>query len=130
MRRDHGLCVVPGCRNHRFLDMHHVVARADGGGHDADKLAVLCGQHHRAVHAGRIIIEGTASGGLRFAHADGTAYGCRPCPDDVEVATEVLGALEHLGFGAARARALLDDVRKRGAPAGREALLRAALMLA
>jgi hypothetical protein len=130
MKRHHGHCAVPGCRNHRFLDVHHVVARAEGGGHDADGLLPLCGSHHQAVHAGRLVIEGSASSGFRFAHADGTAYGGRPRPGDVEMAVQVMGALEHLGFGASRARALVDEVRKRGAPEGCEAFVRAALMLA
>ena len=35
-RRDHEQCVVPGCRNAQFLDVHHVALRSEGGGHDAD----------------------------------------------------------------------------------------------
>jgi hypothetical protein len=130
MRRHRGRCSVPGCSNHRFLDVHHVIARAEGGGHDPGHLAVLCGPHHRAVHQGRLVVEGTASEGFSFRHADGTVYGGRLRPEDVEAATQVLGALEHLGFGANRARALVEEARKRGAPEGREALLRAALLLA
>ena len=29
--RDGHRCVVPGCRHHRFIDVHHVVPRAAGG---------------------------------------------------------------------------------------------------
>jgi len=29
--RDHRCCRVPGCRNSRFLDLHHVELRSDGG---------------------------------------------------------------------------------------------------
>jgi hypothetical protein len=75
MRRDRGHCVVPGCANHRWLDVHHVLPRAEGGRHDPDKMGILCGTHHRAVHAGRLVIDGAASTGFRFRHADGTSYG-------------------------------------------------------
>jgi hypothetical protein len=34
LRRDHESCVVPGCRCHRYLDVHHIDPRAEGGGHD------------------------------------------------------------------------------------------------
>lgn len=43
LRRDGNRCVVPGCQNHRFLDVHHVVPRAEGGTHDSEQLATLCG---------------------------------------------------------------------------------------
>ncbi|MEJ7733478.1 MAG: hypothetical protein WKG00_30320 [Polyangiaceae bacterium] len=74
MRRDRKRCVVPGCSNHRFLDVHHLDPRSEGGGHDPQRLAVLCGAHHRAVHAGVLCIDGTA-GGFVFRHGDGTEYG-------------------------------------------------------
>ncbi len=73
LRRDHGRCVVPGCRAGRYLDLHHVRFRSDGGGNDVANLLTLCGGHHDAVHVGRLIIERTA-GGLRFTRADGRGY--------------------------------------------------------
>jgi hypothetical protein len=48
LRRDRRRCVVPGCRNHIFLDVHHLDPRAEGGGHDPERLASLCGCHHPA----------------------------------------------------------------------------------
>jgi 5-methylcytosine-specific restriction endonuclease McrA len=75
VRRDHGCCVVPGCRNSTFVDVHHLTPRADGGQHGADNLVVLCSAHHRAVHRGLLVIEGSATAGLRFTHADGHSYG-------------------------------------------------------
>ena len=59
--RDGGKCVVPGCRAKRFLDVHHIIARADGGSHDAENLVVLCSLHHRELHAGAFTITGPAS---------------------------------------------------------------------
>jgi HNH endonuclease len=59
-RRDHGRCRVPGCRSSRSLEIHHIVHRCDGGGHDPSNLILLCGSCHRAHHEGRIAIAGTS----------------------------------------------------------------------
>ncbi len=75
MRRDGGRCVVPGCAQAVFVDLHHVVPRSEGGDHDPENLCVLCGAHHRALHRGQLIIEGRVSAGLVFRHADGSNYG-------------------------------------------------------
>ena len=127
MRRDHGRCVVEGCRNHRFLDVHHLVPRAEGGQHDPDRLAVVCGPHHRAVHEGTLVIEGTVSTGFRFRHADGTPYGKALRPPTAEAATQAFGALRNLGFTETRARELVAAVLRAGAPEDAAAFLRAAL---
>jgi hypothetical protein len=36
--RDGGKCTVPGCRAARYIDVHHIVARANGGSHRAENL--------------------------------------------------------------------------------------------
>ena len=54
MRRDHGQCVVPGCCNSVFVDVHHLKLRSEGVNHDPDLLAVTCGTHHRALHLKRV----------------------------------------------------------------------------
>jgi len=77
-RRDHGRCVVPGCRSARFLEVHHVAYRSHGGDHGPDNLCLLCGAHHRALHDGRLVIRGRVSTGLTFYHADGRPYGAAP----------------------------------------------------
>jgi hypothetical protein len=79
MHRAQGRCQVPSCRCSTFLDLHHLRPRCEGGDHDPDQIIVLCGAHHRAVHRGTLWIEGTVSEGLRFRHADGTAYGSVIC---------------------------------------------------
>ena len=127
LRRDHKRCVAPGCENHRFLDVHHVDPRAEGGRHDPERMAVLCGAHHRAVHAGSLSIDGSASGGFGFRYADGRSYGARLRPGAIDVATQVLGALQELGFKATRARELVDAVLRVGAPESAETFLHAAL---
>lgn len=73
--RDHGQCVVDGCRASTFVDVHHLVWRTDGGQHDPDNLCVLCSAHHNAVHQGKLHIVGRPSTGLSFFHADGAPYG-------------------------------------------------------
>ena len=45
--RDGGCCQHPGCRNTRWLQVHHIQHWADGGSTDLDNLILLCGFHHR-----------------------------------------------------------------------------------
>ena len=77
-QRDRRRCTVPGCRGSRFLHLHHIVPRAEGGSHDPINLTLLCTAHHRAHHEGRLSIRGTAPDALEFRHADGTKYGAAP----------------------------------------------------
>jgi hypothetical protein len=112
MRRDRKCCVVPGCTNTQFVDVHHLRARADGGDHDEDALAVLCCAHHRAVHEGRIIVDGRVSAGLTFKHADGSSYGTPPSPEAQDLHTKVFGALRGMGFGERETRQALELVRQ------------------
>ncbi|MBL8621153.1 MAG: hypothetical protein JNK64_07605 [Myxococcales bacterium] len=78
LRRDRGRCRVPGCRNARFVDLHHVVPRAKGGDHRPTWLATMCSAHHKAAHDGRLLVTKDSRGRLRFAHADGRPYGAQP----------------------------------------------------
>jgi HNH endonuclease/RuvA, C-terminal domain len=59
-RRDGGRCRVPGCRSARGLELHHLIHRAHGGGHDASNLVLACSACHQAHHAGILTITGTA----------------------------------------------------------------------
>lgn len=59
-RRDGGRCRVPGCRSTRGLEVHHLVHRADGGGHDPKNLVLACSSCHLAHHRGVLTISGTA----------------------------------------------------------------------
>jgi hypothetical protein len=76
-RRDHGQCVVPGCRAAKFLDVHHIVRRSDGGSHDAHNLALVCSIHHRLLHDGKLRIDRTHTG-LRIVGYRGAPYGVMP----------------------------------------------------
>jgi hypothetical protein len=128
MWRDRKRCVVPGCTHTQFVDVHHLCTRADGGDHDEDGLAVFCCAHHRAVHEGRIIVEGRVSTGLTFRHADGSAYGAPPSPKAQDLQTKLFAALRGMGFGERETRRALEAVRRRHAEALDAAvLLRAAL---
>jgi len=49
-QRDGGQCRYPGCRNARWLQVHHIMAWALGGPTNLDNLIPLCGFHHRWVH--------------------------------------------------------------------------------
>ena len=73
-RRDHGRCQVPGCRASKYLDCHHIVFRSAGGRHEKENLVLVCGAHHRAVHAGTLVIEGRAPA-VTVRSADGGLYG-------------------------------------------------------
>ena len=125
MRRDGGRCQVPGCCNAVFVDIHHVRPRAAGGDHDPELLLVLCGAHHRALHRGRFTIEGRASTGFIFCHADGSPYGQMAARSPTDNAARALSALCGLGFTHGEAARAIASVHV-GAGSSVEQYLRAA----
>ncbi len=50
LARDGHRCRTAGCGSARFLDVHHIVSRADGGANDPDNLITLCAACHRMIH--------------------------------------------------------------------------------
>ena len=64
-------CEVPGCCSMLWLDIHHLLARADGGGNEPRNLVVLCYGHHRAVHAGGLALERASHDRLTVTHRNG-----------------------------------------------------------
>ena len=48
--RDGHRCATPGCTAARFLEVHHVVARKNGGSNRVENLTTLCHRCHRAAH--------------------------------------------------------------------------------
>lgn len=108
--RDGGRCVVPGCANTAFLDVHHLDRRADGGGDSTENLATTCDVHHGAVHSGRLLIEGRPSTGLTFRHADGTSYGGRVSAELAGAAADAFLGLKSLGFKEKDARRAMNEV--------------------
>jgi hypothetical protein len=111
LQRDHHRCQVPGCRHATFVDVHHLRARSDGGGHEPDNLLTLCGAHHRACHRGDLIIEKGPTGVLEFRHADGTTYGESPSAGKIDATARALRALRHLGFSEREARDAVHRAR-------------------
>jgi hypothetical protein len=126
LRRDHGRCVVPGCRSSRWIDVHHLSPRARGGGHAMRNLAAMCSSHHALLHDGRLMITGEP-GRLRFWNGDGSPWASAPAPDS-ETSSTIRSALRKLGFtadeAAAAAAVALSQV---GADATIEQQLTAAL---
>lgn len=127
VRRDAGRCVVPGCRHATYVDIHHLRPRAEGGDHDPTGLVVLCAAHHRALHRGRLLVEGDASSGLVFRHADGALYGRVESPAVAEVYQKAFVALRGLGFRETEARRTLDQVRRENDARDVESVLRRGL---
>jgi hypothetical protein len=66
-------CRVPGCTQARWLQVHHIDHRADGGPDDMTNLVALCPADHRLHHQGRLGITGDAEDpdGLTFTDARG-----------------------------------------------------------
>jgi hypothetical protein len=65
--RDGWRCTVPGCSSRKNLHAHHIVFRSAGGSDAPENQTTLCAFHHqRGVHAGRVRVEGSAPGGLRY----------------------------------------------------------------
>jgi hypothetical protein len=153
-RRDHGRCTIPGCRAACFIDVHHLVPREHGGTHEPSKLACLCAGHHRSLHAGHLVIEGTAPDftvvwqtevpHVGEASADGLANeSAAPHVGDQDSANEAMHArrdldrqqiadvqagLVRLGFRRDEARAAVARAHVQvGSGADLETLLRAAL---
>jgi 5-methylcytosine-specific restriction endonuclease McrA len=50
LARDLHRCRAPGCGRTRFLEVHHIVSRQQGGSNQADNLVTLCTSCHRLWH--------------------------------------------------------------------------------
>ena len=57
--RDHGRCVIAGCRQ-SAVHLHHIVYRSRGGKYHTANCCSLCVTHHQMVHAALIQITGNA----------------------------------------------------------------------
>jgi len=71
--RDRNTCRFPGCRNHRFLDIHHVEHWSAGGATALDNLMLLCTKHHTLVHEGRFRVDRDFRDNWAFYRPDGIA---------------------------------------------------------
>jgi hypothetical protein len=50
LARDHHRCRAPGCARSRFLEVHHIFPRSQGGSNQPENLMTLCGSCHRHWH--------------------------------------------------------------------------------
>ncbi len=68
MEQRDGGCRYPGCSQRRWVQVHHIVHREDGGETVPVNLCCLCPYHHRLHHMGAFMIEGNPEqpDGLRF----------------------------------------------------------------
>ncbi|MBT8101061.1 MAG: HNH endonuclease [Gammaproteobacteria bacterium] len=85
--RDKNRCRFPGCRNRRFVDIHHIAHWADGGATSLDNTLLLCTKHHTLVHEGRFRIDRDFRDQWTFFRPDGIAvpecgYHARDMLDD------------------------------------------------
>ena len=50
LARDQHRCTAPGCGRTRFLEVHHITPRNNGGNNRPENLTTLCGACHRLWH--------------------------------------------------------------------------------
>jgi hypothetical protein len=87
LARDDYRCVVPGCSNRRWLELHHLKAWAWGGGHGEANLATVCNGHHRLLHEGTLALERLPDGSWRVEYASGKILYRPPKPEGVREPT-------------------------------------------
>ena len=60
-------CRFPHCTRPPIMcHAHHITHWIDGGATSLDNLLLLCGHHHRLIHAGPWVIKTTAPGQFAF----------------------------------------------------------------
>jgi len=74
LARDGHRCIVPGCTNRLWLDIHHLRHFANGGDHNPQNLITLCSAHHRLHHEGRLAVETAGPRRVRIGYADGRVF--------------------------------------------------------
>jgi len=53
-RRDGYVCQICGCRNHKILEIHHIIPKSQGGNNDPDNLVTVCHKCHVKIHNNEI----------------------------------------------------------------------------
>jgi hypothetical protein len=89
-------------------------------------LVTVCSAHHRAIHRGELVVDGTPPGDLAFRHADGTPYGELPSPESAELRARACRALTTMGYRETEAKRALAQVSG-SSSASLEQLVRLAL---
>jgi hypothetical protein len=75
LARDRARCRV--CGRRRYVDVHHLVPRSQGGAHSRSGCATLCTTCHAALHEGKLRAEGDADEGLRWFDSEGSEIHAR-----------------------------------------------------
>lgn len=75
LRRDAYCCSTPGCPNHLWLEVHHVVFYAAGGVTVPSNLTLVCGRCHNHIHDGSLRLSGSAPDGLVWKDRRGYPLG-------------------------------------------------------
>ena len=71
--RDGGVCQYPGCRHHKWLQIHHMLEwEADDGATDPANLILICSMHHRLIHDRSLVLRRGPDGELLVFWQDGT----------------------------------------------------------
>jgi hypothetical protein len=70
LRRDGYCCSTPGCPNHLWLELHHVVPYSEKGKTLPANLITLCSRCHKNAHEGRMTLSGQ-DGAIEFRDAHG-----------------------------------------------------------
>lgn len=100
--RDRNRCRNPHCGRRRYVDVHHIEYREDGGVHSRTNLCVLCSTCHHKLHARELFIEGNADEQLVFYNANRERIGPVARRDPI-------GArIENLNGAAQRVLAVMD----------------------
>ena len=73
--RDKGRCQVPGCRNKKHLELHHIDPWATSRNHQPENLTTLCSCHHDLVHRDVLRVSRDPDGALRCERGGGEPLG-------------------------------------------------------
>jgi hypothetical protein len=72
--RDGGRCTFPECERDHFLDVHHIIRRADGGPDELWNLTLVCWTHHVLVHEHGWRVRGPAGPDMKWLRPDGSVF--------------------------------------------------------
>ena len=104
------ICRFPGCERKRWIQAHHLVHWADGGGTTLDNLVLLCHAHHRLIHKGGWRISGHPGRDLRFHDPTGRRLGrVAPRSRDDYPRLAARGPLAHSAVDVPEPSLELDD---------------------
>ena len=78
-------CRRKGCSHTRYLDLHHLIPRTDGGTNEAENLVTLCSACHRLLHENSVrsgILLTTVKVVWERGFTRSAGQDCAPDPDE------------------------------------------------